>query len=295
MSETSQHDTVRVIGTGSYDQVDCGAFRVAGTATVTGDLFAETASVDGAATVGGRVHAGDVDADGTFDVDGDVRAESVAVDGSASVGGDLDAERLDADGTTKVGGDASVDDFAADGSTTVGGNLDGQEIDGDGSTTVEGSVVAATATFDGSVTVEGTTDVTDLAVDGVGRFGDVNADAFTAEGSLHARDVSAGTFELALQGDSEAASVAGTDVTVRRAEGSSSLLGKFLNRGDPVFEVDAVRGETVDLDATCAETVVGEAVRLGPDADVGVVYADDLDAHGDARVGDVRDYEARPQ
>jgi len=43
----------------------------------------------------------------------------------------------------------------------------------------------------------------------------------------------------------------------------------------------------VELDATHAGTVVGDSVTLGPDAEVDVVYTDDLDG-ADATVGDVR-------
>lgn len=290
MGETIQ-DTVHVIGTGAYEYVDCERFRVDGTATVDGDAFAAVASVNGTATVGGRLDAGEVDADGSVTVAGDVRAETVTVDGAGEFRGDVGADRLAADGTARIGGDASVDHIDADGSTAVGGNLDGHEVQSDGSLTVDGNVVAARAAFDGSVAVEGLTDVTELAVDGSGTFGDVNADAVTVEGRLRAGEVAARTFEFTVQGDSEADAVEGTEITVRRGEEGSSLLEGILDPGDPAFEVDTVSGEVVDLDAVRADVVAGERVVLGPDAEVGVVYADDLDADDGASVGDVRAYE----
>ncbi|WP_232686181.1 hypothetical protein [Halobacterium zhouii] len=288
MGDTVRGDTIRIDGTGKYDTVDVEEFRVNGTGKVSEDLYAGAASINGTGKVGGHADVGELDVDGTVKIEGNVRAETVEVDGTGKFGGDVAADELGGDGTVKIGGDASVDHLRADGTTKVGGNLDGHHVESDGTMKVGGSLVASDARFDGTGKVRGLTDVTELGVDGTGKFGDVNAETLTAKGSLRAEDVNARVFDLALDGDSEADSVRGTQIHVRRRESDSSLGSKLLNRGDPVFEVGVVEGETVELDATRAETVVGDGVTLGPDVNAETVYTDDLDAHDDATVGDVR-------
>lgn len=293
MGDTVRGDTIRINGAGKYDTVDVEEFRVNGTGKVAEDLYASHASVAGTAKVGGRADVGELDIDGTAKIDGNVRAETIELDGTGKFRSDVAADSLTGDGTTKIGGDASVDRLRSDGTIKVSGNLDGHDVESDGTMKVGGSLVASDASFDGTGKVRGLTDVTELSVDGTGKFDDVNADTLTGKGSFHAADVNARTFDLTLGGDSSADSVRGTEVRVRRRDSSSaaSLGKKLLNLGgddDPVFEVGVVEGETVELDATRAETVVGDHVTLGPDARVETVYTDDLEDHADAHVGDVR-------
>jgi cytoskeletal protein CcmA (bactofilin family) len=292
MGDTIRGDRITIDGAGKYDDVDCETFVVNGTGKVSGDLFAATATINGTAKIEGRVDATTFDVDGTAKVGGGVRGDVVTVDGTAKFRSDVTADRVEVDGTAKIVGDASGSEFVADGTLKVDGNLDGHDVECDGTAKVSGSVVAADARFDGSAKVGGLTDVTDLVVDGSGKFGDVNADALTASGSLRAGDVAARRFELTLEDESRADSVRATEVVVRAGESGPSLGKKLLGRGDAVFAVDTVEGETVNLDATDAETVVGDRVTLGPDASVDVVYSDDLDAAPDADVGDVRPRDA---
>ena len=257
MTALDRGERVNVDGIGSFDDVDCEAFTVDGTCSVAGDVLADRVVVNGAADVGGRV----------------------------------DARDLDSDGSLTVGAVVHVDAVRLDGATEVGGNLDAHEVDADGATEVLGSVVAAEARFDGTVSVGGLTDVTTLAVDGVGRFGDVNAGSVEVDGVLEAVAVAADSFTLDVRDDSTADSVTATEVRVRRGDDDPSLLDRFVGAAG-TFTVGTVDAGTVDLDATDAETVVGERVTLGPETEVAVVYADHLDAHPDATVGEVREYDA---
>ena len=258
MTALDRGERVSVDGIGSFEDVDCETFSVDGTCSVAGDVLADRVLVSGAADVGGRV----------------------------------DARELDSDGSLSVGGVVHVDAVHLDGATDVGGNLDAHEVDGEGATEVQGSVVASEARFDGTVSVGGLTDVTTLTVDGVGRFADVNAGTFAVEGALEAADVAADSFTLTLGDDSTADAVTAPEIRVRRGDRDALLLDRFVGATGGTFAVGTVAGETVDLDATDAETVVGERVTLGPDADVAVVYTDHLDADPDAVVGEVRVYDA---
>jgi|AntDeeMinimDraft_5_1070356.scaffolds.fasta_scaffold00348_20 cytoskeletal protein CcmA (bactofilin family) len=270
MGDTIRGERISIDGAGTYDEVDCEEFVVNGSGKVSGDLYATTVDIDGTAKVGGLVDAVDLDVDGTAKVEGDVRGETASVDGTAKFANSLSADRLAVDGTAKVGG-----------------NLDGHDVEADGTLKVSGSLVAADARFDGTLKVGGVTDATTLTVDGTGAFDDVNADEFSATGSVRADSVSARTVDVTVEGRSKVGSVEATEVRVRPGEGARSLASKLLGDGDRVFEVDTVEAETVELDATHAGTVVGDSVTLGPDAEVDVVYTDDLDG-ADATVGDVR-------
>ena len=284
MSETAPEDTVRVVGTETFDQIDCERFRVDGTATVHGVLRTDDATINGNASVGGSLDAGEVTADGSLTVDGDGHARAATIDGAGTFGGRLAVDLLRVDGSVTVEADASADHVAVDGSATVGGNLDGHEVECDGTLSVEGTVVAAELAVDGRVAVDELTDVADLSVDGTATYGDVNAERVTTDGRLDAGEVSAQQFELTLHADSAAEAVDATEVAVRRGESGDGLLGG----GGGTLEVGVVTGETIELDATRAETVAGERVTLGPDVEVAVVYADDLSADDAATVGEVR-------
>ncbi len=292
MGEAIRGDRVRINGTGTYDTIDCEEFHVNGTGKVAEDLYADRVRIAGAATVGGRADIGEFDVDGTVTIEERVRAETVEIDGTAKFRGDVAADSLSSDGTTKIGGDASIDHLHVDGTTKVSGNLDSHDVESDGTMAVTGRLIAADVRFDGTGKIHGLTDVTELSVEGTGKFDDINAEVLTVAGGFRATDVAAKTFDLALDGDSSADSVRATDVRVRRRESGSSLGTKLLNRDDPFFTVSVVDGETVELDATRAKTVAGEHVTLGPDTRVETVYTNDLDAHDDARVGDVQPREA---
>ena len=297
MEKATGGDQVRVLAIGRYDRIDCETFEVYGTAKVVEDVFADEASVYG----------------------------------TAKVGGDLLADELSVGGSVKIDGDASVTEATLDGATSVGGNLDGHVVEGSGATRVGGSLVAGRVTFDGAVKVGEFAEVTELGVRGAGSFGDVNADVFAAEGGLVAGSVAAHEFELVIEGDSEVDRLDGDDIVVTRGSGTVSFaddpvdgtldelfddgdggfpdgwLGGLLGGGfgqlfdgelgdgfgqeDPVFEAGTITGESVELDCTRAETVVGEHVELGADTEVEVVYTDDLQAHENARVGEVRAYD----
>jgi cytoskeletal protein CcmA (bactofilin family) len=293
MSEASNGETVRVAGSGTHDRVDCERFRVDGSATVREGLFADRTRVNGSLDVQGPVEGGEVDADGSVSVEGAVAVDDLSVGGTATFERSVRAEHVSVGGSGTFDGSVSADHVDLDGSVEFGDNLDRHEIEGDGSTTVAGTLVAATASFDGSVSVEGLTDVTDLSVDGSGTFGDVSAETFVGEGAFDADAVTAGTFEFAVAGASSAEAVEGGDVAVTEGEAGTltSLVRGLLGRDDPVLEVATVEGETVSLDVTRAGTVVGESVVLGADAEVDVVYTDDLDAADGATVGDVRSYD----
>ncbi|MFB6198857.1 MAG: hypothetical protein ABEI52_11425 [Halobacteriaceae archaeon] len=199
-----------------------------------------------------------------------VTGDKVTVNGSETY--DLvDCETFSVNGATTINGDLHANRVNVNGSATIGGNLDAHEVTIKGSATIDGSVVASEATFMGSASVGELTDVTDLSIRGAGTFQNVIADEF----------------DLILGDTTEADSVRATNVKAGRQE-ESSFLKRILNVGSPIFEVGVVEGETVDLDDTRAETIVGKRVTLGSNVEVDTVYVDELDAP-DSTIGEVRD------
>lgn len=255
MSDTARRDRVSVSGSSSYDSVDCDTFDVSGKASVSRDL----------------------------------RADDVDVSGKATVGGDLEGQDVETTGKLEVDGSAAADQLSVSGKVEVGGNLDGHDVDTSGKLNVGGSLVAAEASVSGKVEVGSLTDVTDLTVSGTGAFGDVNVETFAGAGKIDADEFRADSFELTVDGRSTVDALTATDVVVRDTAQSESFLRRLLG-GDGVLDVGTVEAQTVELDATRADTVVAERVTLGADAEVGTVYADDLDAHADATVRETRDY-----
>lgn len=255
MNDTARGDRISVSGSSSYDSVDCETFDVSGKGTVSRDL----------------------------------RADDVDVSGKATVGGDLEGQDVETTGKLEVDGSAAADQLTVSGKVEVGGNLDGHDVDASGKLSVGGSLVAAEASVSGKVEIGGLTDVTDLTVGGAGAFIDVNVETFTGAGKVDADEIHADSFDLTVDGRSTIGALTATDVVVRDSDQSGSFLRRLLG-SDGVLDVGTVDAETVELDATRADTVVAERVTLGADAEVGTVYTDDLDAHADATVGETRDY-----
>jgi cytoskeletal protein CcmA (bactofilin family) len=254
MSDNARRNRVSVSGSSSYDSLDCETLDVSGKATVSRDLL----------------------------------ADEVDVSGKATVGGDLESQDVETTGKLTVDGSAATDALTVSGKVAVGGNLDGHDVDASGKLDVDGSLVAAEASVSGKVEVGGLTDVTDLTVGGAGAFADVNVETFAGAGKVDADEFAADRFELTVDGRSTVGSLTASEVVVRDSDESGSFLRRLLG-SDGVLDVGTVEGETVDLNATRADTVVGDAVALGPDAEAGTVYADDLDVHDDATVGEIRD------
>ena len=255
MSDTARRDRVSVSGKSSYDSVDSETFDVSGKATVSRDL----------------------------------RADQVGVSGKTTVGGDLESQDVETTGKLDVDGSAAADELTVSGKLSVGGNLDGHDVETSGKLRVDGSLVAAEASVSGKVEVGGLTDVTDLTVGGAGAFGDVNVETFAGAGKVEADEFHADSFDLTVDGRSTVDALTATEVVVRDSDQSGSFLRRLLGSGG-ILDVGAIEAERVELDATHADTVAAGRVTLGPDAEVGTVYADDLDAHADATVGETRDY-----
>lgn len=256
MSDTAPSEDISVSGSTNFESVDCERFDVSGKATVSQNLW----------------------------------ADHVTVSGKATVGGDLEGQDVETTGKLEVDGSAAADQLSVSGKVAVGENLDGHDVEASGKLTVGGSLVAAEAAVSGKLEVDGLTDVTDLTVGGAGVFEDVNAETFTGAGKLDATEFHADTFDLTADGRSSVETLTATDVVVRDSAQSESFLRRLLG-SDGVLDVGTIEAETVDLDATRAETVVAETVTLGPDAEVETVYTDDLDAHADATVRETRDYD----
>lgn len=286
MDGTTQDGRIRIDGRESYESVDCQAFVVDGLADVSESLLADEVTVDGQLSVGARLDAGVLEVDGQTRITGDLVADDVTVDGQLEVGDRADVGAVEVDGQAEVSGDLSSDRVRVDGVTTVSGNLDAHDVIVEGSLETSGNLVAASVRIEGSASVGGLTDVTDLEVAGSTSFDTVNVDSFLGDGAVAAGDVSATRFELVVEGRSVVDTLESDEVVVRTGEEDrDGIVRKLLGSGERVFEAGTVEADTVELESTRADVVVGERVTLGRDTEVGTVYADECEAHPGAVVG----------
>ena len=142
--------TGEVVDRGVVRRVGVRAARweLRGVAKLTGDLDVDTAVIDGAVSVGGKVIAADLRVDGTIESTGDALVSHLlALDGHARVDGSLRAGDIDAEGSLRVGAGVDVDRavlwrgalevkgwlkasrIAGEGRFEVGGAVSGKEVD----------------------------------------------------------------------------------------------------------------------------------------------------------------------
>ena len=198
---------------------------------------AHTFSAAGSTTVDEDVDATDVDASGSLEVGGSVRTERFEVSGSTRVRGDLDGARGTASGSIDVAGATTVDHLETSGSATLS-RLEGGTVESSGTLTAE--------------TIE--------------------VEAVEASGVVEADRVEAGEFSLDAQGDSSVETLVADEVRVERSGG---LLGlNILSGSDGHLDAGEIRGEQVAIEATTADRVVGDGVRIGPDCEIGTLEAE---------------------
>lgn len=136
--EVSDRGVVRRAG------VRAARWTLQGVAKLTGDLDVDTAVVDGAASVGGKIVATDLKVDGTVEAVGDVAVgHLLSVDGTARFDGALRAGDVDADGSLRIGGSVDVDRATLwRGALEVKGSLKASRVAGAGRFDVDGPVTA---------------------------------------------------------------------------------------------------------------------------------------------------------
>ena len=203
-----------------------------------------------------------------------VDCETFSAAGVTNVDGDVDADDVSLKGVTNVGGDVTVDSFVSKGTTKITGALDADDATAKGTTAIDGDVK-----------------VTTLDVKGSARFGDVSADSFSAKGALTLADLSAE--EVEIRGTVEATTVDAEELfielgddesTVETIDATTVTVERDRERHDGRLKVGRVSGDTVSIEHTIADEVIGETVSLGPGAHVGVVRAEELNVDERATV-----------
>ncbi len=216
--------------------------------------------------------------------------ERVRVSGIATYD-EVIADRLDVSGVLTVDGDVRVERAKLSGATTVQGDFHADSMTVSGATNVDGDVTTADITVSGSLSATGTTAADAFECSGSVQLEHVKADGFEASGAVEARTMQAGT--VRIRGAIEAGRIEADDIEFDLVSDSvvSHLVGDSVvvarHRPDGFLRAERVEGDHVALDYVDVGTVVGDHVRLGSDARVEVVRADELDVADGATVGTV--------
>jgi cytoskeletal protein CcmA (bactofilin family) len=214
--------------------------------------------------------------------------ERVRVSGIATYD-EVIADRLDVFGVLTVDGDVRVERAKLSGATTVQGDFNAASATVSGATDVDGDVTASDITVSGSLSTTGTTAADSFECSGSVQLERVEADGFGASGAVEARTMQAGAVEI--RGAIEVGRVEADEVEFDLVSDSvvSHIVGDSVvvtrHRPDGFLRAEYVEGDNVALDHVDVGTAVGDRVRLGSDARVEVVRANELDAADGASVG----------
>lgn len=127
---TGTYRAVKVAGSATISgDVDCETLKVNGAANGRGSLKAGTVIVNGALTYSGDVDAGEMRVNGTVDLRASLRVGSLHVAGSADVAGDVTGDVVNVRGYLNVKGDCQAERFSGEGGFTVGGLLNAGAVD----------------------------------------------------------------------------------------------------------------------------------------------------------------------
>jgi cytoskeletal protein CcmA (bactofilin family) len=218
------------------------------------------------------------------------RDRAIRVSGITSFD-EVDAERFDVSGVATVEGDVRADDASLSGSTHVGGDFRCDSAEVSGATNVDGDVRADSIVISGSMNVGGTTVSDAFECSGSASLEAVEADRFEASGAVELATLDAGTVRVRGAIDAEVVEADDlgfdlvSDSVVFRLVADSVVVTR--HRPDGFLRAERVEGDIVALDHVAVGTVVGDRVRLGPDARVETVRARELDAADGATVGSV--------
>ncbi len=199
-----------------------------------------------------------LDASGSLTVHGDARADTTDLSGSSHFHGDLSTDVLESSGSLVIDGDVRADGLATSGSARMGGNVATEDAECSGSVRVDGDLTADEFVGAGSL-----------------EFAVLVADAVRIRGAVEAERIEANDVSLDLVSESKVGRIEADSVAVTRTE------------PDGFLEAERIEGDDVALDHVAVKTVVGDHVRLGANASVETVRADELDAADGATVGSV--------
>lgn len=256
-----------IVGAGSIDGGKFNSLTISGSGTVNGDVEAKSVEVSGAGEIDGDLNGGSVNASGSFSISGSLEADALETAGSCSVGGTIKAQKVFNGGACEVGRDIEAQAFESHGAFGVGGSIEAEEIKielgGDSHAhAIKGTNILVKsqkgAVKGGSVTIQGkggnSTVITGGTVSG-------NASGYAAGGSV------SGAGGRIVGGSVSSTSVGATSG------------GKFK------LTAKTIEGETLNLENTTADKVVGAKVTIGKNCKIGTVeYSDSIEVHEKAQV-----------
>ena len=227
--------------------------------------------------------------------------------------GDFD-EKISVSGSARFTGNLRCPALLVAGAASGTGNVECTgEVRASGSMRLNGSLSAQALHVSGAFRLEGGCRVETMKLAGAAHFGKLlKAVNIRADGRIHAEEgieaetlmlrngvllcsglLNAETAELDLAGGvSKVDSIGGTTICVKNAGGceTDALWRRLCNwisgHGAGRLEVaEAIEGETVTLEATCAPVVVGRDVTVGKDCEIGLIqYSGELHMDPAARV-----------
>jgi cytoskeletal protein CcmA (bactofilin family) len=245
-----------ILGAGRIEGGKYESINIAGSGEVTGDVVAKKIAVSGSGRVAGNLSADHVEASGSLNVRGSVKAKRFSSAGSSSIDRDLNAQTVEWTGSGLVGENLKADSFVSRGAFRVAKTLEAGDIDvelnGDSSVgTIEGKTIQVR---------RGLGQSSGRSASG-GRGGSVSSSVSINEVTVNGRPSGGASFTYVSQ--------------------SSSGKGA----GNSRLEAGTISGDTIELENTDAQTVIGKNVTIGEGCMIDTVkYSKSISVHDKAKV-----------
>jgi len=250
--------------------------------TVLGKATVEDAVTAGHIDVLGILKAGSVRQNTAFKVDGKATINSLQQiteqDTTDAPERDTPPNRIVINGDLITHNIFNNDEIEINGTAEIHDTLNSSDVHVDGALTLQNSLSCDHLNIKGSAKIQGTTDSSTLTLQGEGVFDTLNCDELTGSGQLTAEQLSTTTTDFTPTDISRVDTLTGGRITIHTPSDNPQSQPKGH------LKCTQIRGTTVILEATTAETIIADSVTLHEDSSATTVYTNNLTTTANATV-----------
>lgn len=216
--------------------------HISGAGSYPGGEF-DSVSISGSGKINGDIRCKSFSGSGSSKVVGNVVCESFSCSGSGKVVGSVEGISIKASGCCKIEGDVKGGTLSVSGATKILGSVKGEKVFGSGVLSVEKNIEAEEVKIDGSIKNEGIINAEKVVIE-----------CRSGNGTCTFNEIGAAT--VSINGYNEAS-----------RPYLYKLFGMFTGSTDGVTG-NLIEGDTIYVANAKVDTIRGEHVTIGPNAEI---------------------------
>ncbi|MBC8578027.1 MAG: polymer-forming cytoskeletal protein [Zhenhengia sp.] len=237
--------------------------HISGAGSYPGGEF-DSVSISGSGKINGDIRCKSFSGSGASKVVGNVVCERFSCSGSGKVTGNVEGLEIKASGCCKIEGDVKGGSLSVSGATKIVGSVKGEIVCGSGALSVGKNIEAEEVRIDGSIKNEGTINAEKVIIE-----------CRSGNGTCSFNEIGAST--VSINGYSE---------TSRPY--LYKLFGMFTGGSMEGITGNLIEGDTIYVANAKVDTIRGEHITLGPNAEVRCVeYTQEIKVSETAIVKDI--------